>query len=645
MTDLAPDEQMKRFGTAQVEPEARLLRAGLLTALFDNGALRRICYAGHEVLRGIAYLPRDQNWGTYPPFIADLQVRQSKAGFAISFTARFADAAQSLLATAQIEATGDGNLRFSVTATPGADFVTNRTGFVILHPLAGVVGKPVAVTHTDGTLQKAKFPDLISPGQPIFEISGLTHQVMPGVTATLRMAGNKFEMEDHRNWMDASFKTYVCSLLDPWPYILPKGEAFTQTITLAITGKPRSASVQKPSPITVTLGKPGGRLPAFATAIGMADAASALAAVDLIAAAKPARLVCQIDGREQAQAEAAALYREIKAQTGIPVTLEIILPAAAPAAAEMAAIAERIRSARLTPDAVIVTQCHDLKSFQPGAPRPSGPGYGDMAEAARASFPGLPIGGGMLSFFTELNRKPPPAGLFDFITHSTCPIVHAADDLSVMETLEALPWIIKSTRAMIGKSPYHLGPSSIAGRDNPYGATSFANPGNQRLCLTDNDPRQRGLFGAAWTFGLAAAMARGRLDAVTLAAATGPRGLILSGGQVAPAYHVLAGLAGFSGARMVGTSCDAPNAVATLAHMSAAGPVVWLANLTPQPQKLQLVGMAGTWTRHSLDSGSFAMAAAPDYLKTPGILTKLGETGRAPQKLVLPPYAVVRLAQ
>ena len=58
----------------------------------------------------------------------------------------------------------------------------------------------------------------------------LKHQVMPGVTATVLMEGNKFEMEDHRNWMDASYKTYVCSLLDPWPYTLKKGEAFVQRI-------------------------------------------------------------------------------------------------------------------------------------------------------------------------------------------------------------------------------------------------------------------------------------------------------------------------------------------------------------------------------------------------------------------------------
>ena len=57
----------------------------------------------------------------------------------------------------------------------------------------------------------------------MFEIRSLKHTVMPGVTATVLMEGNKFEMEDHRNWMDASYKTYVCSLLDPWPYTLEEG--------------------------------------------------------------------------------------------------------------------------------------------------------------------------------------------------------------------------------------------------------------------------------------------------------------------------------------------------------------------------------------------------------------------------------------
>ena len=82
----------------------------------------------------------------------------------------------------------------------------------------------------------------------------------------------------------------------------------------------------------------------------------------------------------------------------------------------------------------------------------------------------------MLSTFTELNRKRPKRALFDFVTHTTCSIVHAADDRSVMETLETLPAIIASTRAMIGEKPYRIGPSAIAARMNPYGKGVLDNP-------------------------------------------------------------------------------------------------------------------------------------------------------------------------
>ena len=110
----------------------------------------------------------------------------------------------------------------------------------------------------------------------------------------------------------------------------------------------------------------------------------------------------------------------------------------------------------------------------------------------------------------ELNRKPVPKGVFDFITHTGCPIVHAPDDISVMETLETLPWIFFSARTMIGKVPYHIGPTSIPCRDNPYGAAVAPNPDNRRVCLSDIDPRQRGLFAAAWNLGYLSAGRKSR---------------------------------------------------------------------------------------------------------------------------------------
>ena len=56
------------------------------------------------------------------------------------------------------------------------------------------------------------------------------------------------------------------------------------------------------------------------------------------------------------------------------------------------------------------------------------------------------MGGGSFAYFTELNRKRRPFVLLDFVCHTTCAIVHAADDRSVTETIECLPYVIRSGR-------------------------------------------------------------------------------------------------------------------------------------------------------------------------------------------------------
>ena len=651
MAQKKPSRAIKLFGTEVPDGKRRELRAGPISAVFNSGALRYLRYHGAEVLRGIAYVVRDKDWGTYAPAIENLKIRQGKHGFVVAYEATCSDKDQAIRYRAEIEAKADGTLKFSAEGTPLSDFLTNRTGFVVLHPLAGTVGRPVEVVHTDGKKAKRKFPKFISPGQPIFEIRSLKHEPFPGVLATVLMEGNKFEMEDHRNWMDASYKTYVCSLLDPWPYTLEKGKSFSQSVTLSVSGKaPKSRPARSAARTVVTLGGTRGRIPEIGLGIPMAEAEAALGAADLIAAANPKVLICQIDGRERGQEVAAASFRDLSKQTGIPVTLEIILPAREPAEKEVAAIARSVNAAGLTPASVVVTQMHDLKSFQPNTPRPWGPTYEEMAEAARRSFPGVVLGGGMLSYFTELNRKPSPKGLFDFITHTGCPIVHAPDDISVMETLETLPWIFASARAMIGKAPYHIGPTSIPCRDNPYGAAVAPNPDNGRVCLSDIDPRQRGLFAAAWNAGYLSAAARAGVDAVALGSAIGSQGMIYrklahaqpwfdgGGARVYPTYHVIAGVAAASGARRIDTASSAPSKIAALAYRNKGAQVLWLANLSGEMQRLDVKGFDGPAKLHVLDERCFEAA-----MRDPAWLDSGGTSIRKVGSLELPSYGVVRM--
>jgi len=648
-----PKRAIKLFGTEAPEPKVKMLRAGALSAVFDNGALRYIKLGETEVLRAIAFLVRDENWGTFTPEISNLKMKQGKSDVRVSYDARCKDAKRSLTYRAEIICGADGALRFDASAMPETDFLTNRTGFVVLHPLTGVAGCPVEVEHVDKRTVKDKFPAIINPIQPFFGIRSLRHKVSPGIFATCRMDGDTFEMEDHRNWTDASFKTYVRPLAQPWPYTLRKGVEIKQSVSLAFSGKlPRPKAAGRAKPIEIVLGRGGGAMPAIGIGVPEGEADVAFANAALIAQAAPRHLVCEADGRRGGLPGALGVYQRLGKATNADVILEIILPGQQPPATEFQPIADAVKRAGLIPAAISVSPAIDLRGVLPGSKGPDGPTPAEIYQAARAAFPGVKLGGGTFAFFTELNRKRPPTQHLDFVTHTTCPIVHAADDVSVMETLEALPYVVQSAKAFIGGKAYCVGPSSIPARLNPYGASTAANPGNSRVCLSDMDPRQRGLYGAAWTLGYVAALAPGGLAAITLGAATGPAGMIYRRANYAqpyfdeagspalyPLYHVIAGLASASGGKLVAARSAAPGKVAALACRAKAGLVVWLANLTGETRTAKVSGFNGAALLHVLDEGSFVAAT-----RDPGYLGKGGRALKKVGTVELAPYAVARIA-
>jgi hypothetical protein len=644
---------IKLFGTDLEDPKPKELRAGPLTAMLDNGSLRYIKLDGIEVLRAIAFLVRDENWGTYTPRISNQKIRQTSKGFSVAYDAHCGEKGRGLGYRAEITASADGNLSFKALATPEADFRTNRTGFIVLHPLKGVAGAPVEIEHADGSRKKSKFPALIDPVQPFMNVRAMRHKVMPGVFATCRMEGDAYETEDHRNWTDASFKTYIRPLEKPWPYTLPKDETFDQSVTLVLSGKlPRAKAARATRPVTVSLGRVAGTLPRVAIAVSAAEAENALAQAAVLKQTRPSALLCEIDGRSADAAKLADSYRKLAQETGARVTLEIVIPGKANPLSELEPIARAVKEGGLSPEAVMVSPASDLKAILPGSTGEEAVPLEKIYRAARTAFPGAQIGGGMFSFFTELNRKRPPADLLDFVSHTTCPIVHAADDISVMETIEALPYVVRSTRAIIGTAkPYHIGPSTIPARLNPYGAGLTDNPDNSRVCLAGSDPRHRGIYGAAWTLGYVAALAYNGVDQVSVGAATGPTGIIHHPSQqrhpyydslrdtfVYPLFHIIAALTKAAGSKLISAKVDGEG-IAALAYRSSTGATLWLANLTGEKRKLKVQGFKGPGRIHMLDETSFEKATTDLSFFDTG-----GKAVKGFSSLELAPYAVVRLS-
>ena len=644
----APSRAIMLFGTEEQPAETRLLKAGPLSAELDAGNLRYIRHDGREAIRAISYVVRDRYWGTFNPEIRDLAVEQTGDRFTVTYTATCGDGQQRFVCRARITGSADGALRFEGTGTPETDFLTNRTGFVVLHGVEGISEHAVEVSEVGGAVVETRFPEVIDPVQPIMNIRALTHEVAPGLKVTCTMLGDTFEMEDQRNWTDASYKTYVRPLGLPHPYTLEAGETIEQAVELRFEGAPppRAGGAGTPE-IGVNLGAEAGHVPRIGMGLEWHSTDAATARAGQLAGLRPAFLSGYFDARH-AGAEAMEGFRAVAEALGCEPALEAVLPDLDRPGEALRSIAGLASAAGARFASVAVSPAEDLGFVIPGTVFDDTSAYETLYAAAREAFPDSALGGGNFMYFTELNRKPPPFEGLDFVIHSTCAIVHAADDRSVTETVETLPYVIRSGRSLFGSKPYRLGPVGIGTRTSPFGGGPAPNPQGGRVAMCRNDPRQRGLLGAAWHLGMAARAAEGGVDSLILGAPTGDFGLLHHPGDAPqpwfddhggrfPAWQVMRGVYGASGRARRAAEVSAPREVQALAFETGAGLELWLANLMGEERRVRLTGLGGTTMRVAkLDEESFVAGAGdPDALDG-------AERPASGDRIDLRPYAVAR---
>lgn len=216
-------------------------QAGDLRFAFDPdlGMLRYVRLGATEVIRGVYTAVRDEHWGTYPRQIRDLVVEEGRI--------TWIDESGPVRWQGSIQY-DENQVRFEVDGVGLRDFETQRTGLCLLHP-STAAGASISVTHTDGAVTESHLPDLISPHQPFFDIRSMTTN-QSAVTTEVTFEGEIFEMEDQRNWSDASFKTYCRPHHWPRPYPVAEGERVCHAVTVRVTGMPTPA-INGPVEITV----------------------------------------------------------------------------------------------------------------------------------------------------------------------------------------------------------------------------------------------------------------------------------------------------------------------------------------------------------------------------------------------------------
>ncbi|MEM5318388.1 hypothetical protein [Paraburkholderia sp. JHI869] len=619
------------YGTTQAVAPERRLEAGPWSVLLIEGALYDIRYDGVEVIRAVSFLVRDKDWGTCRPVVERLDTRETAGGFRVAYEARCVNPdGHALGFSLSIDCAADGALAFRADVTAHSDFLAARCGFCVLHPIDGVAGASARVEHSDGGRESATFPALIDPWQPFKDIASIEHDLSNGMMVRCAFTGDVFEMEDQRNWSDASFKTYSRPLALPWPYTLEKDAAFAQTVTLSVARsrhtvhatRADNATSRETRVLEIEIGAGSSAQPETMPAIGVAIAAqeaeAALANLPLLAELGPQQLTLSFDPLAGDGVVALERFARLQRESGLPAVLEFALPGVEAPRTELSQLATQIDEAGLALTGIVVSPSVHRQSNPPGSVSPPCPALDEVYREARRAFPRLRLGGGMLSYFTELNRKRPPLEMVDWVTHATCPIVHAADDRSVMQTLEAIPHIVRTCRALIGERPYAIGPVSIGMRQNPYGSRVMPNPAGERIAMAADDPRQRALFGAAWLAGYAAALQGARIETFTLGALTGPRGLAVAEHGVSvrpyPLLHVAKALARMAGAtRLHVVHGDAARAVCLAARHANGAIELVLANLTSEACEVRLT-FDETLTTHAplratrVDESTFSVA-------------------------------------
>ncbi|MFC8680302.1 hypothetical protein ACFT30_02195 [Microbacterium ureisolvens] len=540
---------------------ARTWRSGAWSLEVRADELADIAFEGRTVLRSVRAVVRDRNWDT-----ASLVVdRIASSDLALTLHVHTEGLGADLRGIVRAEVRGPGRLRVLTDLESQAEFATNRTGLVVLHPPT-LAGTALLVRHSDGAVAHSRFPQHISPHQPAFDIAGLSwsHE---GLDVDLRFEGDVFEMEDQRNWTDASYKTYSRPLALPFPDTLAAGERVVQSVDLAVSGKPVPLAPAEVTRLRLTQGP---AFPAIAVAASTAAGRAPSADDD---AATPAAVLVELDLATRNWR--AALDRA--AASALPLDVRFVLDDSDPESVHDGAAALRglpvARASAFWPTGP-ARHVSDLEAIAL------------LRHALDEAGVRTEVVGGARSHFTELNREQHrlPRGL-DGIVFSSTPLFHS---LSTAQLVEALPIqrLVATQGVHIARgAPVHIGPISLRPHLNDVATTAPPMPAHDDLregygsALIDAvDERQQAPELAAWTVASAAALAVPGVATLAYFEEWGPRGLRGADGAPYPVLGAVSALRSLSGhPALAGDSPD--GLVWAIGARTDEGAVVLVANL------------------------------------------------------------------
>jgi len=587
------------YGTLLEDAKKIKLKVGPLNLLFESGDLRYIKLGEKEIVRRVYFAVRDQNWNTIPNILEEIEINQKEDNFFVSFESRNCSGEVDFKWRGYIEGKSDGTIRFLAEGEALKDFYKNRIGLCVHLPMecAGLPCKYKRVKSVGGGVFSSNLPYWISPYQPFIDLEGFSYQFKPGIWVHFFFEGDIFEMEDQRNWSDASFKIYSTPLRLPFPVFVKKGGKIKQSLKICLENTIGPVFVSTPftkKQRVINLGKKENKV---LCSLGFGFNEYLNEAKDFSQAIKrlsPSHLRSIISLDDDNWESKLVTISETCNFLRLPLWLSLTTSTESLSSN----LGDVLRGLRAIPERIMIS-----KNLPPWNTTPK------MVENLRQQLKNIDkkvlIGGGTEAWFAELNRNRPPVDLVDFIFWSVTPQVHASDCSSLIENLSTQKVLVKSAFQFARNIPLVVGPITLKMRFNPNATSSLKQNYSGEL-PPDTDPRQWGFFAAVWTLISIKYLSEGGAFSGTYYELLGPRGVIyrkapfeqpgFDGKQnkiFYPVFQVFKELSHKQDVKLYKATSDSPLLVDAIALESDDDLVLYIANLVSDNQRIEVRDVSG----------------------------------------------------
>jgi hypothetical protein len=541
------------------EPARRRFALGEWSAELRGDEIASLAVKGVRILRAVRFVVRDQDWRTIPVRAVATEVGPDS----ISIDLRFQGWGVDYEARLQLAVPEPDQLVITVHGRALSALRRNRIGLVVLHHPDDAGAAACAISPA-GARTIGAFPCGVSPHQPFSDFT--TFQwTRRGIDVALDFAGDVFEMEDQRNWSDASFKTYSTPLALPFPVAVAAGDEVAQSLAITAIGVGVGVAVSSPP---IELVPTSSSIATLGTSIGAGDRPADIAGWPL------GFVLAELDVDDPMSTVVLRTAVDAAASGCGLLDLRLIGDAEYPREADSAvrALLASVPANMLGRVALFDRRSHVTE-----------PALMDVLRSCVEGRQKTTILAGARSHFTELNRN---AWRLSFAgcaaVFAMTPQMHAYEIAHIVDTIGVQPLLVEQAHELSHGAEVHVGPVTLEQRFNAV-ATRATSDGDH---VIEHDDIYAHPMVIPWVFAAVVGLSAAGAKSISLLRASGPRGLVLDDSWTF-AGSVIRELAAKSGESLRAIGRDAETVAAVI------GDSLWVADLggAGGPRRLILDGV------------------------------------------------------